>query len=515
MKKNLSLQKNTKSLLDLIPSRKTLGFAYAIYLIISALDITISNSIAQDEQTNSPMWRSVGNNVMAPKPEIILKREKISKQYEGKLPFPLIDWIAQDKFTLEKIQSGKFKWKMPKLWQNRTTKNFGRYKLTEELNIEGLSSHKHILPFGFSEQIDQEVNSKIKALKILWNSYFSQTSTRQIMYEGRLLWFNKKQLKRNAQFTYIRHNELFSNSTVKKNSKEEIQRPLYRETWLFSHPKNIANLSIISWRFTTKGDDLFWRYSPLTNSLRTVLQTNRGDSFLESQLSLDDLFAFSMKFDLVSARVLQERKMLIPIIDKSVYPLYSKMRTSLISHPKLKIKNKKTTENNEITSGFSLESRLSVKGNHPPIEQKGLPSFVNWNYNNSVKQNFFNAWNPLSSKFIEADMWIIEINPLDPLYENGRQLLFIEKQSMLPFYKITFGIDGSFKKLIMASWGLTKTYKGVNRYPFLGFCLGINNRGDVATAFETNAVHLKFSKENSRKLKTLLMPESYGDTRSQ
>ena len=67
------------------------------------------------------------------------------------------------------------------------------------------------------------------------------------------------------------------------------------------------------------------------------------------------------------------------------------------------------------------------------------------------------AWAPTSVRFAARNVWIVEVFTKDPYRGIGKEVLFIDKETMLPAYKIVYNLEGDYVKTVIAGWSIAAT----------------------------------------------------------
>jgi hypothetical protein len=106
---------------------------------------------------------------------------------------------------------------------------------------------------------------------------------------------------------------------------------------------------------------------------------------------------------------------------------------------------------------------------------------VLWNHE-SRRYESNAAWVPTSVFFVPRKVWIVEVAPKDPYYLTGRQVLVIDQESFLPFYKVIYNRGGEYERMLMAGWALASSNNGTTKLPVPGFVLAVSNGSEPSMA---------------------------------
>ncbi len=262
------------------------------------------------------------------------------------------------------------------------------------------------------------------ARKILWNTNSVFWSQGLIDFHFRTLWLSKGHATRNVRGRYTR--------AYPKFLDHDFGYPqLFREKLSFYYPTAIDGLGWLSFRFEDFEEDILWAYSPAIQKVRELTSTNRSDSLVTSSLAIDDFLGWSNNLNFFKSRVVGKSQLLTPF--PSLRPL------------KL-----------EPTSGcFKLGSA-----------QGELGSF--WNFENQKFKGGYD-WLPAKAIFIPRELYQIELAPTDPYYLAGREELYVDAETFLPYYKFVYDRSGRLWKAEMFGWFFAKSVDGIRQIPVPGF----------------------------------------------
>jgi hypothetical protein len=192
---------------------------------------------------------------------------------------------------------------------------------------------------------------------------------------------------------------------------------------LMTTPYDFAGLCQLTWRYLESVDDMGFVYLPIIRRVKRVSSAQRSDPNMGSDSSMDDQNCFygtveSMEWDFVG-----EQDFLLPIMrDVAEDMQYYK----------------------EFPDGSwrAQKDPLALKFGYQEPNWKGAP------------------WAPLNIVWIPRDCWILELNPKDPYYNYGKQLLYIDKRNLSPMFKIIYDRSDQYWKTIMTLYTLYKNKFG-------------------------------------------------------
>ncbi len=279
---------------------------------------------------------------------------------------------------------------------------------------------------GDKEGIGKDENLLTLGKKILWNTNSAIWSQGLLEYHFRLLWLQSGKAWRNVRGNYLRVYPWLLDPNFKLPQ-------LFREKFSFYYPEPLHGLSWLTFRFQNLDEDLVWAYSPAINKLRQMTASNRTDSLITSSFSAEDFFGWSGNPALYNITQLGKITTLIPFpsaelarLDSSLQPCY----------------------------------RL--------INPTGGDDQAIWNFE-TPKFPGAADWLPIKAVFVPREVYKVELSTKDPYSLYGREVLYIDSELMLPFYKVVYDRAGRHWKTIISSFGLAGTDDRKRRSVYPGF----------------------------------------------
>lgn len=341
----------------------------------------------------------------------------------------LVSIVDSGEIEMPVIPRLNFSWRRSDEWEAATSRRVGLK--AGEVNYYPTQKMVTGFPFGRKQNLLEDENAARVARRILWNlqsNFWSQGATHLAF---NLVWLQDEKLQ--AAFNG-HHRRLYPHSTAVVAGGAL----LFRERFKFTAPRAVANFSWLSFRFVGSREDMLWIHSPAIGKTREVTGLNRLDPFFRTVLTPDDWFTWSGKLDQLEVKLLGTMNLLAPFPQERLVKLPSRVN-GCVAVPAL--------------------SDLEILG-----EQEELK----WNFE---RRRFFQGAGWLPNKVIYAprEMFRIEIMPHEPYSTYGRQVLYVDSESMLPLYKIVYDKSGQLYKLVMSAfaYGITEGKREKVFFPYL------------------------------------------------
>jgi hypothetical protein len=500
-------------------------FLCVIFPIAKALAQDLEGATADTKQEAKQLSFSSASSYL-PKSSDQQERYYISSRNEAEfrdyLLAPIGKLLFQNKLMFRAFSELAFSFTVSDEWEEGSRANTLIYRL-DGANIAinatepDAAQPKPGFPFGFASDIDSEADPKKKAYKILWNAAYTQGKASQVQYVFEMSWVGAQSFLRKATATvyrefYRKAEKAEQNVEPAKDGEAEKATEvandsndiMLKELLQFSNPVAVKNLSEVTWRERDAKEDTVWIYSPVVGRSRRVLQSNRSDPILGSILSYNDLFVFSEKIQSFDAQVVANKSLLALFPSHLPYQFGDeRVRTDLEEGGLGNYSEQNPTNSSESPV---TQSALVVNGEY--LRQDSSRISTIWNYETRQYPQAA-AWVPTSAFAVPRNVWIIEITPLDPFTANGKILLAVDQESMLPLIKIVYDKRGKHKKIIFAGWNLAKTKDGKLNFPVLSFLLAIEPNGEKAVSLVMQYVRV-FNQTRPASLAALLDIENHG-----
>ncbi len=275
------------------------------------------------------------------------------------------------------------------------------------------------------------------AAKVIYNFSYTLMQTDDADRLSNLYWVTPSALERRAEFQgrLLFYGSRFSgpitnpDATLRKGIVAGFAPPeifgVVTLEWVYLDPKKWNSL---------------WAYVPELRRVRPVPAANGSDSLFGSDLAHDDPYLFSGKVQYFTWKLVGVQEALVP------YTLPS---------PKLLRRADK---------GYRLENYqdLLVMG----WEKEGWKG---------------KAWWPTNYSLAKRPVWVVEATAKDPQYAYGRQVLWIDKELYVAYYKEAYERSGQLWRMLLNSVSLARTPEGDLSLAQPDFTLSVDEQQNHAT----------------------------------
>ena len=155
---------------------------------------------------------------------------------------------------------------------------------------------------------------------------------------------------------------------------------------------------------------MVWAYSPAIKKVRQLTGSNRSDPIVGGVLSTNDFLGWSEKHELVDVNYLGESTFLAPVLVNEY------------------LKSKEPGKSKD-SCVMSVSTTNSQSG-----------TFIKWIPDGAPEGA---PWAPLNVVFVPRSFFVLELLQKDPFSLDGREILYVDTESMLPVYKGVFDRSGT------------------------------------------------------------------------
>lgn len=185
-------------------------------------------------------------------------------------------------------------------------------------------------------------------------------------------------------------------------------------------PAEVYGVTILEWVYLDPQRwNSLWTYVPELRRVRQLPPADGSDSLFGSDLAHDDPYLFSGKMQYFTWKLVGTQDALVPYVSTNPQPL--------------RRENK----------GYGLEEQKD-----PPVmgwEKEGWKG---------------KAWWPTTLQLVKRPVWVIEATAKDPKYAYGRQVMWIDRELYIAYYKETYNRAGQLWRVLLNAVTIARTPEG-------------------------------------------------------
>lgn len=380
-------------------------------------------------------------------PRLVISHEN-APSFKNVILSELFPYVKNGSFYMPSVKSLHYNWRLDDQWETAASQADSNASINEDFLKEKVSLGRSY-PFGRADAIDRISDPKIAAAKLIWNIHANFWGQKALSANWIVHAIRRGQAEVKLRAEYLRVYPL--------SLDPEIKTPqLFRELLRFKSPPAASALSYLYFRFIGSEEDAFWVYSPAISKTRQLTGSDRTSPIATLVMSFDDLFGWSGKPEFVDAEILGDQVLLVP------FP--------------------------ELVRRVLSRNSLDEKGNNCYSIENGndnsVKGFVEWNFES--KRFSGAAWTPSSAIYIPRKVWKVELTPRDPYSLYGREILYVDKEMMLPLYKLVYDRTGNLWKIVIASFGLVETQGHIS--PYNAFLIVYDVKDDSAALLGATSI---------------------------
>ena len=206
-------------------------------------------------------------------------------------------------------------------------------------------------------------------------------------------------------------------------------------------PYEVVGMVTLEWVYLDpKQWNSLWTFVPALKRVRVLNAANGSDSLFGSDLAHDDPYLFSGKIQYFTWKLIGVQDALVPYT---------------LPNPKLLRPGQK---------GYELENPKDFLT-------------MGWDTQGWTGK----AWWPANYNLVVRPVWVIEASAKDSQYAYGRQILWIDRESYVGYYKETYDLDGQLWRVVLNSVSIGKTAEGDFSVAQPDFTLSVDELRNRAT----------------------------------
>ena len=367
----------------------------------------------------------------------------IDKSYwqkiEGLVPEPLLNWIKQgDSIKIGELNYSPAEFYSPAISQS-LTENVGKYELNKDDVIVGVKSGKlpnFILgaPFPRIDPADPKA-----AQKVMYNKFYYQYGIGNTRAPFRLEWIGRRRGYERAIEAEFCMLVLDSHPAAKEKPNPDNELVVSYARVL--HPPDISGTNVLTWRYRDERPDYTHVYVPAIRRLRRMSAGNRSDSYLGSDMCVDDNWGYAGKVSAFDWKVVRKEEQLVAFVEGDPIAIFRNDEGEW-----------ETRENNrDVALGYNTPG------------YQGAP------------------WFPINLVYVKRPTYVLECRARDRYYNYGTQYLWVDADVYMPTYKVIHDRAGDYWKFGMVAVLALSSADGTKKMVALGGQLTVDDRSQHAS----------------------------------
>ncbi len=206
-------------------------------------------------------------------------------------------------------------------------------------------------------------------------------------------------------------------------------------------PYEVVGLVTLEWAYLDpKQWNSLWTFVPALKRIRVLNAANGSDGLFGSELAHDDPYLFSGKVPYFTWKLVGVQDVLVPYT---------------LPNPKLL---------RPAARGYELENPQDLLA-------------MGWDTQGWTGK----AWWPVNYNFVIRPAWVVEATAKDPQYAYSRQMLWIDRELYVGYYKEAYDKDGQLWRIVLNSVSVGRTADGDFSVAQPDFTLSVNEIHNRAT----------------------------------
>jgi Protein of unknown function (DUF1329) len=358
------------------------------------------------------------------------------QEAKGLLPDPI----------LRRFQDGRYQAKIIALpstlgWSSKfkasSEANAGKFSVDAEgfLTDDSTRSYPTFL-YGYPfPQIDP--SDPQAAVKVMYNFSYTLMQPDDLDRSANLHWLTPSLLERYVEFQgqMLFYGSRFSGPI--DNPDATLRKLIIAGV----SPHDVVGVVTLEWTYLDpKQWNSLWTYVPGLRRARQRPPANGSDGLFGSDLAHDDPYLFSGKVQYFTWKFIGTQEALVPYTLPNPKPL---------QHTK---------------QGYQFEN---------------LQNFLELGWETKTWNG--DAWWPANYTFVKRPVWVLEGAPKDPQYAYGRQVLWIDKELYLGYYKEAYDKGGRLWRTQVGSVSVARSTEGDFSLAQPDFTLSVDEQRNHAT----------------------------------
>jgi hypothetical protein len=356
------------------------------------------------------------------------------QKIEGLVPEPLLNWVKQgDSIKIGELDYNPAELYSPAISQS-LAENVGKYELNKEDVIVDVKTGKLPefivgIPFPVIDLADPKAGQKI-----MHNKFYYQYGVGNTRAPFRMEWIGRGRGFERAIEAEYSMLVLDSNPAAMKEPNPDNE--LMLSSARVVHPPDISGTNVLAWRYRDERPDYTHVYVPAIRRLRRMSAGSRSDSYLGSDMCVDDNWGYAGKVSAFEWKVLRKEEQLVPFCEGDPLRLFLNDEGEWET----------AQEDRKLGLGYEVEG------------YQGAP------------------WLPLNVVYVKRPTYVLECKAKDRYYNYGTVYLWVDADVYLPAYKVIHDRAGDYWKSVVIFFLALASEDGKKKVVAPGAQLAVDDR---------------------------------------
>jgi hypothetical protein len=347
---------------------------------------------------------------------------------------------------LRRFEDGSYRAKVVPLpvglnWGNKftaaSTANAGKFAIDADYSLIDTAA-KTYPPFLYGHPFPQiDSTDSQAAAKVMYNFVYTLMQPDDADRVSNLHWVTPTALERHIDFQgQLRFlGSRFSGPITNPDAA------LRKQIIAGVAPHDVVGMVTLEWVYLDPQRwNSLWSFLPALKRIRRLTAANGSDSLFGSNLSHDDPYLFSGKVQYFAWKLIGAQDALVPYTLPNPKMLSKAERGYRLESPK-----------NLLTMGWEAQDR------------KGQ------------------AWWPVNYGLVKRPVWVVEAITKDPQYAYSRQILWVDRELYIGYYKEAYDRSGQLWRILLNSVSVGRTVEGDFSVAQPDFTLSVDELRNQAT----------------------------------
>jgi len=377
---------------------------------VLALSLVVAFSV-QSATASDPNWREKQEarfEQTGLTPGDIITKENWNK-VDGLIPPEMLEWVKKSYIEM-KIGELKHDVTADDVWMKKSAENVGKYKLNDKNNlVETATGEPPLWVDGIPFPDIDTKNDPGAATKYAYNRTVSLHRMGSFKEEVSLTWIGRGGFERRLETTLYQY-------AFWARPGGPIENPAghrYRDIVAASEPYHLAGINQLTFRKLDASDDEVYVYVPAIRRVKKMSGANRSDPYMGCDACVDDLDGFGGTTTSMKWKFVEEKLGLLCLTEwdsKNINNMKQRADGTWLAQPGIPGK---------MTVGFEVKNEKVAK------------------------------WAPVDVVWTPRIFYVLEVMPVDPYYNAGKTLFWIDRDTYWINFKITCNRAGEYWKTVI------------------------------------------------------------------